>query len=103
MIHHIENHIERMREKPEHVRKQYAFFSSLGITAIILMFWVASFNGSFAIDPTVIATEKTEVESPVSSLTANVSDAFTYVKDMIFGVNKAEYESDVVEVVPGRN
>ena len=102
MIHHIENHIEKMREKPEHVRKQYAFLTSLGITVIIFMFWVASFSGSFALDSAVIADEP-KAKSPISSLTANVGDAYNYVKDMIFGVNQAEYESDNIEVVPGRN
>ncbi|MDP3962590.1 MAG: hypothetical protein Q8Q03_01870 [bacterium] len=102
MIHHVENHIEKMREKPEHVRKQYAFLTSLGVTMIIFMFWVASFSGSFALDSAVVATEKAEVKSPISSLTANVGDAFGYVKDMIFGANQAKYESEI-EVVPGRN
>ncbi len=98
MLHHIENHIENMRQKPDHKKRQYAFAVSLGITAIIFVFWLSSFG---------IGTEgnnnvAVEVRSPLESVTASASDAFKYAKDLIFGTSKIEYSSDNVEVVPGK-
>ncbi len=88
-----------MREKPEHIRKQYAFLVSLGITGVIFLFWLASFR----IQSTQVAdVSPVKVQSPISSLTASAGDAFTYVKELIFGANKAQYSSDNIEVVPGK-
>ncbi len=97
MLHHVENHIEKMRGKPHHVKKQYAFSVSLGVTAIIFVFWLASFGVGASRD--VVAKK---VESPVSAMTASVSDAFKYAKELFFGANKTTYSSDNVEVVGGK-
>lgn len=86
-----------MRQKPDHVKKQYALVVSAGFTAIILIFWLASF--SVGSDAKAVAAQ---VKSPMQSMTASASDAFGYVKDMIFGKNKTNYSSDNVEVTGGK-
>ena len=98
MIHHVINHIERVREKPDHKKKQYALFVSLGITSIIFVFWITSF--------TIGADAKSEamakVKSPIGAMTASAGDAYDYIKTFIFGANKTQYSSDNVEVTAGK-
>ncbi len=35
--------LENIRNKPEHVKKSIAFFSSLAITSVVALFWVVSY------------------------------------------------------------
>jgi hypothetical protein len=100
MLHHIENHIENMRQKPDHVKKQYAFGVSLAFTVIILFVWVSTHT--LSLDPEAAALAKKQ--APLKTLTASAGDAFTgtfgYFKSL-FGGNKVEYV-DPIEVVPGK-
>lgn len=98
MIHHIERHIDNMRQKPDHEKRRYALFVSLGFTAIVFVFWLTSFN----IGAGKSAEAMADVKSPIASMTASASDAFNYVKDMIVGHNKATYSADSVEVTGGK-
>lgn len=97
MLHHLENHLEHMRQKPDHIKKQYALFLSGGITLVILGFWLASNN--LSLNPEAAAMAKKA--SPVSTLTASAADAFDYIKGYFVSGNKVKYE-DTVEVVPGK-
>ncbi|MEK7095124.1 MAG: hypothetical protein AAB917_00510 [Patescibacteria group bacterium] len=97
MINKIENHIERLREKPEHVRKRIAFLTSLGVSALIFVFWIASY-GLKSTSVAQVPASKT----PMESLTASVGDVFTYVKEIFTGSNKAEYAAPEIEVIPGK-
>ncbi len=93
-------HIERLREKPEHVRKSVAFFTSLGITMIIFLFWFASMT----ITSTPANRPQAKVDNPVSSLSASVSGFFTYFKELFTGGKKitdTEGQAEV-DVVPGK-
>ena len=105
MFHHIENHIETMRDKPHHIKKQYAFFVSLVITLIIFGFWMISFR----VQTVATANSGVNAPSPISSMTASVGDAFKgiggvfiYAKELFFGMNKTTYSSDNVEVTGGK-
>ena len=60
MLKNIENYIADLRGKPEIVRKRIAFFSSLGFTALIFVFWMASYG----IKTKVIASD-IEIKSPI--------------------------------------
>ena len=86
-----------MRQKPVHVKKQYAFGVSLGITILIFGLWVST--KTFSLNPEAAAMAKKA--SPVKTLTANVGDAFDYVKSYFTNGNKVKYE-DPIEVVPGK-
>lgn len=106
MIHHIKSHIERMKEKPHHIKKQYAFFVSLAITLMIFGTWMSSFG---------VKTQEVSLadksKGPIASLTASAGDAvksiggvFVYAKELFFGANETKYSSDNVEVVgAGKN
>jgi hypothetical protein len=96
----IQSYIESLRAKPEHIRKRFAFLSSLGITVIIAAFWLGSFS-SFNIGSNSAVTAAIQnVKTPAQSLTASVGSFFGDIRDLIFGAKKVEYSS--VEVSPGK-
>jgi len=95
MLHHVENHLNNVRQRPDHKKRQYAFFVSLGFTLIIFVFWVST--KSFSLNPE--ATAKVEPRSPISSVTASAGDAWGYVKSFfVSSPNKVEYDSSLIEV-----
>lgn len=96
----LQTHLENLRGKPEHVRKRFAFWSSFGVTAIIFVFWLASFSASGNTSNTVIASAVEKAGSPGSSLIAGVGNFFVDIKEMIFGTKKITYTE--VEVSPGK-
>lgn len=51
IVHHVERHIENIKGKPHHVRKQVAFTSAAGIALFIGVVWFAysAQTGVFAI------------------------------------------------------
>lgn len=99
MLHHLERHIEHMRQKPDHTKKQYALVVSLAITLVIFGVWMSMHT--FSLDPEAAAMAK--AKSPISALTANAADAFEYVKGYFTSGNKTQYSSDNIEVVGGKN
>jgi hypothetical protein len=99
----VKKHLNTLRQKPEHIRKQIAFGVSSGITVVIILFWVVSLSAS-----TSSTESDTSVQSPVaslsSSLTASASDAFAPIKNLFmsfFPSGSAAKSS--IEVVPGNN
>ena len=96
----ITSHLENLRAKPEHIRKRIAFWSAFGITAVIFMFWLASFN-SFGIDNgSKVAAAVQSVGTPSQALVASVGGFFDDIWDMIAGPKKVTYST--VEVLPGK-
>lgn len=99
-------HIEKMKTKPEHIRRRYAFVVSFSISTLIFVGWIASYGlGSSPVlaDKSKDKTkteETTKVESPFSSLSASAFGAFDDIKNIVFGSNKTEYSSQI-EVVGG--
>ncbi len=95
------NFIEKLRAKPDHVKKNIAFFTSLGITMIIFVFWLASFNIISGVDKIGNNNLATKSRSPLSSLTASVGSIFGSIKDIFTGGNEMLYEADnSIEVLP---
>lgn len=95
----LQTTLENLRAKPEHVRKRIAFWSSFGITAVIFMFWLASFSMT-GTPSTAIASAVEKAGSPGQSLIAGVGSFFMDIKDMIFGTKKIKYAE--VEVTAGK-
>lgn len=96
------HHLENLRQKPEHIRKRIAFWSSFGITAIIFVFWLGSFS-SFGLTDTngsgaIVAEKVQKAGNPGQSMVAAVGSLFTDIKEIIFGSKKVEYSS--IEVFP---
>lgn len=99
--------LEQLRAKPPHIKKHIAFWTSAGITAVILVFWVTSLsvtlnnqtvadlngdvyvnqsdqntqNGSLADDQSgdTSGTATASAPTPLSAMTASVSNAFAPV------------------------
>ncbi|MFA6295541.1 MAG: hypothetical protein WC666_03945 [Candidatus Paceibacterota bacterium] len=96
----LESYIGSLREKPEHIRKRYAFWTSFGITMVIFTFWLSSFSVFSGATQTAVAEAVSDVNTPAQSLTASVGSFFTDIKDLIFGPRKVIYNS--IEVKPGK-
>ena len=91
-----ESYLENIRSKPEETRKRIAFWSSFGITAIIFVFWLASYDSAAWSTNSQLAKE---AEPPAKSLTASAGAIFTDIKDMFFSPKKVVYPE--IEVVGG--
>jgi hypothetical protein len=87
-------HIEKLRSKPEHIRRRIAFITSLCFTSLIFAIWIGSFK--IQNSPTAL-----DIKSPASSITASVVDSVKYIKESFFGSNKASYQA-TIEAIPGK-
>ena len=96
----LQTTLDNLRAKPEHIRKRIAFWSSFGITAVIFMFWLASFSITGTAAKGAVASAVQKAGSPASSLIAGVGNFFVDVKEMIFGAKKIQYAE--VEVKAGK-
>ncbi|MDB5258828.1 MAG: hypothetical protein JWO73_36 [Candidatus Taylorbacteria bacterium] len=98
----MKRHLENLRAKPDHVKRNIAFGTSLGITAIIFVFWVVSLTVQA---PSVSASNDdalAKVESPFSSMSASVGDAWSSIKDVLSAYGKGTSQpANALEVVPG--
>jgi hypothetical protein len=64
--------LDNLREKPEPYRRAIAFWSALGITAIISLVWVSSLGERFGSS----SAEKPIGDSPFSQLSNAISSIF---------------------------
>ncbi len=91
-------HIERLKQKPEHVKRRIAFITSLCFTVFIFAVWI----GSFKIKSMPTALNKDiNIKSPVNSITASIGDSLVYIKEMFLGSNITTYQA-TVEAIPGK-
>ncbi|MCX6718933.1 MAG: hypothetical protein NTZ38_00970 [Candidatus Taylorbacteria bacterium] len=95
----LEAHLENLRSKPDHIKHRYAFWSAFGITAVIFLFWLASFTSLGANSRDTVANAVDRAGTPVGSMVASVGSFFGDIKDMIFGPKKVTYSS--VIATPG--
>ncbi len=93
-------HLENLRNKPEHVKKQIAFWSSFGITAIIFAFWIGSFTSVGQNAGQTVANAVERAGTPAQSLTASVGGLFDDIKNLIFTPRKITF-TDII-VTPGK-
>ncbi|MES2314897.1 MAG: hypothetical protein V4524_03120 [Patescibacteria group bacterium] len=96
----IQTHIENLRSKPEHVRKQIAFWSAFGITLVIFTFWIASFTSVGKNTQQAVAHAVEQAGTPAQSLTASVGGFFGDIKDLIFKPRVVTYTD--IQVAPGK-
>ena len=89
------NHIENLRAKPDHIKKKVAFFTSLTVTLIIFVSWIISNNVIYS------KGEDVKIDTPTSSLSANVSGFFSSIKNIFKESSKNIYTSSDIEVTPG--
>ncbi|MDE2041385.1 MAG: hypothetical protein KGI59_03340 [Patescibacteria group bacterium] len=95
----FQTYLDNLREKPDHVKKRYAFWSSLGLTALLAMFWLGTFAGVGRTTQASIASAVNRAATPAASLSASAVSAFNDVKDLIFGPQKVTYSS--LQILPG--
>lgn len=95
--------LEELKMKPDHVKRRFAFLTSLGITVVIFMFWVASFGVQSS---SLADNSKTKVETPFSAMTASVGDAFDSLGETIAnfftGTKKITPSNDAIELIPAK-
>ncbi len=96
----LETHLENLRAKPHHVRKRIAFWSSFGFTALIFMFWLASFSAPGTNPDGALASAPNRVNPPAESLIAGVGGFFKDLTEIFFKPKKIEYVE--VEVTGGK-
>ena len=96
----FQSYLENLRAKPEHVRKQYAFWSSLSVSVVIFAFWLASFSSIGSASRGAVASAVGKVGSPGQSMIAAVGSFFTDIRDIVFGPKKITYST--VQVSPGK-
>jgi len=92
-MNNIEAYIEKLKQKPEHVRKGYAFWTSLGVTMTIFVFWLGSFSSWGVVSSPAVANAVDVVGSPSQSMIAGVGSFFGDVRDMIFKPKKITYSN----------
>lgn len=100
----MNDYIADLKTKPDHVKKRFAFLVAFSFTFIVFAGWIASygFNSSSVIAENVEKDGETiRVETPVSSLTASAIGAWSDIKNLFSGSNKAEYSKDNVTVEAG--
>ncbi len=95
----INAHLDNLRSKPEHIRRRYAFWTSLGITAVIFAFWAASFTAIGDTSKSAVASVVDKAQSPAQSMTASVGSFFADIKDILFGPRRVTYTN--IQVAPG--
>jgi hypothetical protein len=96
----IQAYLETLRSKPNDSKKKIAFWSSFGVTAIIFVFWLASFNILGGNSQATVAQAVNSAGTPSQSLVASVGGFFGDIKNIFFGSHKVTY-SDIV-VTPGK-
>ena len=96
----FQDYLEKLRSKPDHIRKRYSFFISFVITAIIFVFWISSFGLNSSDNSQNLAKTIDKAGSPGLSLVASVGSFLGDIKEIFFGAKKVQYSS--IEVIPGR-
>lgn len=96
----LETHLENLRAKPEHIKKRYAFFGALGITAVIFAFWISSFGSVGVLPKSPLTAAVAKAPTPSENLIAGVGGFFSDIKELIFGAKKVEYKA--VQVSAGK-
>jgi hypothetical protein len=93
-------YIENLRSKSDSAKKQIAFWSSFGITAIIFVFWLASFNVFGGSNHATVAEAVNKASAPSQSLVASVGGFFGDIKNLFFAPRKVTYTD--IQVSPGK-
>ena len=72
----VTEHLERLRAKPHHVRRQIAFSASVVITALVAVGWMGAMVSSpkFAIDQRPTEGDEVDFGSAITDTRSNFSD-----------------------------
>ena len=95
-------YLETLRAKPEHKKKQFAFWTSFGFCAILLMFWFATFTSTSTASSSssTVAAVANNAGTPAQSLVAGVGSIYDSVVNFFFAPKVIHYKQ--LEVLPGK-
>ncbi len=100
----LQSIIQNLSEKPDHIRRRYSLLISFGVTAVIFVFWLSSFDLIKTPVEQNLANIETgivqQIKTPTRTILASVGSFAVDIKDIFFGPKKVIYSS--VEVKPGR-
>lgn len=96
----LSHHLHRIRQKPNHIKRHIAFWTSLGITLVIVVFWMAAVSLSQNTTTSAAATA-VGAESPWHAMAASMSDAWTSFTTSL-GASTATYQAPPLQVTAGK-
>ncbi|MES3031357.1 MAG: hypothetical protein V4697_03000 [Patescibacteria group bacterium] len=92
------DYIEDLKTKPVHIRKRFAFLTAFSFSALILAGWIGSYTLKSS---PILAEGKSQIEAPVSALTASAGSLWGDIKNFFKSSNETEYSSDAFEIEGG--
>lgn len=95
----LTSYIENLRERPVHVRKRHSFWWAFSFTAIVFVFWLASFTNITVGSHGATAVAE-HIITPGQSLVAGAADFANDVWSIVSGPKKVKFAE--VEVLPGK-
>ncbi len=83
----LSHHIQKLQEKPLHIRERIAFGTSAGITAIVAIGWLVGMNasGSFSLATKSIA----ESVRPTDAVSSTLAEGGTNIKSLLGAASAA--------------
>jgi hypothetical protein len=98
----IIDHIERLREKPEHVRHQIAMGAAFGITGLVALGWMTAMatSGTLALVPDTVAVQGEGSGESLSEAIAEPASALTNLMGAAgaaFGATSTEAALSIIE------
>lgn len=98
--------LEKLRAKPDHIKRMISACVAGGITLVIILFWIVSLSVTTGPSSMADAASADIAASPFSTLSASVADAFAPVaaefgrlKDSLTGTDSAA-SSNAIQVYP---
>lgn len=98
----IIEHIDRLREKPEHVRHRIAMLTAAGITGLVAVTWMGALatSGTLALKTGAVAENASGTGTEVSEAISESSSAFTNLMGAAgaaFGATSTEAALQIIE------
>lgn len=98
----IIEHIDRLREKPEHVRHRIAMLTAAGITGLVAVTWMGALatSGTLALKTGAVAESASGTGTEVSEAISESSSAFTNLMGAAgaaFGATSTEAALQIIE------
>ena len=93
----IIEHIDRLREKPEHVRHRIAVLTAAGITGLVAVTWMGALatSGSLALKAPETAPD-TEMSESLNESTSSFTNLMG-AADAAFNPSSSQAELDIIE------
>ena len=101
----MNNYFENLKSKPDHLKKRFSFIIAFSFSALILIGWITSYSFIPLSNQKAESLDNSEyvssIDTPASSLSASVINAWNDFKSLIFDSNKVEFSKDDIKVEAG--